>query len=585
MCRSQVSLAPVLCWREVFRSAATLTLSLILPAAVSAAEVARPVEQPPAIQLRPPSNLPSGTGGPVPSAVGADHGSLLSIETPGASSSAPVVSTADFVLSAVVIHGASIFSDRDLEPACHDYLGRRIGPAEIAKIVEAITAKYRAAGFFLSHAVALKKPLAGGVLDVRVIEGYIEQVTVEGGSPLANDATSRYAAAVTAERPLRLATLERVVLLLKDLPGITSTPSVTPIDENAGRYRLAVDVTPQPVSGSVGIDNRGPTYEGPWESYANVSVASLALPYDELTGSFFTVPDEPRELIAGGLAYSAPLGSDGLRGALAVARSSIHPGDFLAPAELRGITDTYSASLRYPLLRSRAQSLWLSASFDVVDSREDIPIANFFDDHLRVLRADATDLFTDPWDGNWRAFVQISQGLPGLGASSPGSFSASTPGGRADFTKLSASLTHERPLFDDFSIFFDLAGQKSWQPLLLSEQFSLGGARFGRGYDPAELVGDDALAGAVELRYGHGVAWDPLQAFQLYVFYDLGEVWNRDPANTIRRASLASAGGGVRLSFIKDIALSIEVARPLTLPLAPGFDKPIRVFGRVAKAF
>lgn len=153
------------------------------------------------------------------------------------------------------------------------------------------------------------------------------------------------------------------------------------------------------------------------------------------------------------------------------------------------------------------------------------------------------------------------------------------------FTKITASLTHGRPLFGDFAIFLDLAGQKSWQPLLLSEQFSLGGARFGRGYDPAELLGDEALVGVAELRYGHTVEWDLVREFQLYGFYDLGAIWNRDPNSFIRRASLASAGGGIRLTMPQNFSLSLEVAKPLTRPLAPRLDKPVRVFARFAKTF
>jgi len=563
-----------------------LGFALVFPLAATGAESARTPEVVPPIQTRPPSSLPGGAlgGATAPAQAPADN-FMLSVEGAGGSGVATQAPAADFVLSAVAIRGATIFSNSELEPAYREYLGRRVGTAEVTQIIERITAKYRAAGFFLSHAVASRQPLPGGALEVRVIEGYIEKVTVSSPEPRLGEAAQPYAAGITGERPLRLGTLERAVLVIKDLPGMTFTPSVAPIDEAAGRYELVLTVDPKPVSGSFAADNRGPRYEGPWETEASVSLASVVMPFDELSASFFTVPNDPRELVAGGVAYSAPIGSSGLRGSLAAARSSIHPGDYLAFADLRGITDTYIASLNYPLLRSRTQSLWLSASFNVVESREDVPDANFFDDRLRVFRADATYLAIDPWGGNTRGFAQVSQGLNSLGASPVDSASLSTPNGHAGFTKVVASLTHEHPLFGDFAVFLDLAGQKSWQPLLVSEQFSLGGARFGRGYDPAELLGDDALAGAVELRYGHAMEWGLLRAFQLYGFYDLGAVWNHDPGNFIRRASLASAGGGMRLTLAQDIFLSLEVAKPLTRPLAPNFDKPVRVFARLAKTF
>jgi hemolysin activation/secretion protein len=489
------------------------------------------------------------------------------------------------VLSGVTLHGNTVFPSGELAPLYREYLGRRVGPDEIAQIVGRITARYREAGFFLSHAVASRQPLPGGMLDVRVIEGYVAKVTATSPISRLADAAKEYAADVTEDRPLRLTTLERDVLLIRDLPGAVFRPSIAPIDEAAGRYELVLTVDPKPLSGSFAVDNRGPSYEGPWEAEASAALASAAIPFDELSATFFTVPAEPRELIAGAVGYSFPLGSSGLRGSLAASRSAIHPGDYLAPADLDGLTDTYRAGLNYPLLRTRDQSLWLAASFDLIESRENIPEGNLYDDHLRVLRGEATYAFVDPWGGSTRAFAQVSEGLSGLGASNLETSNPSTPNGHAAFTKVAASLTHERPLFGDFAIFFDLAGQKSWQPLLVAEQFSLGGARFGRGYDPAELLGDDALAGTVELRYGHALDWALLRAFQLYAFYDLGAVWNHDPDNLPRRGSIASAGAGARLTLAQDLLLSLELVRPLTMPLPPNFHKPLRAFVRVSKTF
>jgi hemolysin activation/secretion protein len=561
-------------------------LVLSLPIGAVCAEGTRPPGLPPAVTT-PQSVNPAA--GPLNSPVAPRPAAASDFVLSGAPLNIPVAppgaAAGGFVLAAVSIHGGTIFNSGELEPTYREYLGRRVGTEEIAQIVQAITAKYREAGFFLSHAVASPQPLAGGILDVRVIEGYIERVTITGRTPDLDPEVQPYTAGVIDERPLRLATLERTLTIVKDLPGLTYSPSITPVDEATGRYELVLSADAKLVSGWVAVDNRGAAYEGPWETEASAALTSLAVPFDELSMSFFTTPAKPRELIAGAVTYDAPIGSTGLRASLSAGRSSIHPGGYLASLDLQGVTDSFVGRLSYPLLRSRTQSLWISGSFNLVDSHEEVPGANVFDDHLRVFRADATYVVVDPWAGSTRAVAQISQGLNGLGASSTLSPNLSTPDGHAGFTKITSSITHERPIFGDLGIFFDLAGQKAWQPLLLSEQFSLGGSRFGRGYDPAELTGDDALAGTVELRYGHGVEWDILRSFQLYLFYDLGAVWNHGADSLLRRASLASAGGGVRLTLEQDFFVSLEIAKPLTLPLLPEFNKPVRVFARVSKAF
>jgi hemolysin activation/secretion protein len=508
--------------------------------------------------------------------------------SPSPAAAAPVAAppSVEVVLTAVNIGGATRLTPGELEPAYREFVGRVVRREEIEQIVARITAAYREAGFFLSHAVAPPQSLAGGVVNIEVIEGYIDRVSVRGLSPNLETGVRGFTSALEAERPLRLSTLEGVILAVKDQPGIVIRPSVAPIDEAAGSYELIVNAEPKPILGFAAIDNRAPPYEGTWETQLSASLTSLAMPFDELTASFFTSPAHPRELTARGVAYQAPIGSTGVRIGAAATRSFIHPGDYLAFADLSGRTDAYQVNVSYPVLRTRDQSLFLSGSFNVIESRETVPEdVVFFDDHLRVLRADATYVGTDPGGGTTRAFAQVSQGLSVLGASRLQSGNLSTPNGHAAFTKITASISHERPLFGDFGMFVDIAGQRSWQPLLLSEEFSLGGSRFGRGYDQGELVGDDAVVGAVELRYGHGLDWPVLRAFQFYLFYDLGAVWNHDPDNVPRHATLASTGGGVRLTLERDILLSLEVARPLTLPLPPNFHKPVRAFVRLSKAF
>jgi hemolysin activation/secretion protein len=121
--------------------------------------------------------------------------------------------------------------------------------------------------------------------------------------------------------------------------------------------------------------------------------------------------------------------------------------------------------------------------------------------------------------------------------------------------------------------------------LLLPEQFALGGARFGRAYDPAEITGDDAVAGSLELRYGRFVESRFLRSYQLYAFYDVGAVWNQDVSDGTQRQSLASAGGGIRLALPQDFAASLEIAKALTRRVAAEGDKPVRVFVSVSASF
>lgn len=554
----------------VLRLSSAVALILWLMSSAQAQQAVRPEVDPGLVQKRIPLPEPRNTP-PAP----------LSVPTP--SPSVPA-STLHVVLGGVTIEGNTVFDAAALAPTYEDALAREVDVAAINRILQRITAKYRDAGYFLSRAVAPPQSLDRGILRIKVIEGYVERVTFSGADSGARR-LEPYFAAVTAARPLRLATLERAILLVNDLPGLHVAPALTPIDEAAGRYALTLALEYRPFAGFASLDNRGPKSLGPWEAQASASAHSLLDDFDRALVSVFTTPAEPRELVSTELRYEHPLGSAGTRAALSVARSDVRPEGNLAPLDLKGTALRYLALVTHPLIRSRARSLWLSGSFDVLDSHQHQQGAPLFNDHLRVLRAALDYTAADALGGVNEAYGEASQGLAILGASRTDSAMLSRSNGHADFTKIAVTATRQQALGGDWSAQLGLAGQKATVPLLVSEQFPLGGARFGRAYDPAEIAGDDGIAGSLELRYGRSPQQPWLRAYQIYAFYDLGAVWNMGVSDATRRQSLASAGGGFRLFLPHDVVGALEIARPLTRIVAAEGDKPVRVFVSLSASF
>ena len=120
--------------------------------------------------------------------------------------------------------------------------------------------------------------------------------------------------------------------------------------------------------------------------------------------------------------------------------------------------------------------------------------------------------------------------------------------------------------------------------MLTSENFSLGGPKFGRAYDYWEVSGQSGIAGTVEFRYGRnpGLKW--LNFYQLYAFYDAGAVWNDTPSSGTQRDSLSSAGAGLRLTLFKKISLNYELAVPLSrIPSARTNRAPRHFFSFTAQ--
>ena len=516
------------------------------------------------------------------------------VETPRPPAPLAIPSTAptapqgvvNFVLTGVEIEGATRFDAASFAPLYERFLARKIGISEIEEILRRITAKYRESGYFLSHAIAEPQSLQNGILRITVIEGWIQRVSFPDTSESESDPLHYYLLAVVTQRPLQLDTLERAILLINDLPGISGvTPQLRPIDEKAGSYELVLSLARSRLSGVVSLDSRGTRSLGPAEAQAVGAVNSVITSFDRLSVNFFTTPNQPRELLSEQVSYDLPLGYDGTRVTLTAARTDVHPQGNLASLALSGNATLFSADVTHPVLRMRGQSVWVGGGFDVLQSLQNQQGILQFDDRLRVLRLHGLYLGNDAWGGTNSAFLEASQGFNGLGASRAGGADLSRPNGRPDFTKVTGTVVRQQHLYQDWYLHVAASGQVTAEPLLVSEQFALGGTQFGRAYDPGEIVGDDGVAGSAELRYDGTIQNSFIRSYEIYGFYDLGVVWNMNGSAAAARQSLASTGVGVRLALQHNLNFSLEIADPLTRIVAAEGGKPLRVFASISTGF
>src|SRR5258708_10454290 len=287
-----------------------------------------------------------------------------------------------------------------------------------------------------------------------------------------------------ADGAVRQAALERAILLIYDLPDVCVSPGLHLIDEKAGYYELVLAIDRSRFSGAVSLDNRGTRSLGPVEAQAVGGVGSILTAFDRLALNFFTVPNQPRELLSEQLGYDLPLGFHRTRAALTAARTDLHPHGNLASLALAGDATHVGAGVTHPIIRLRDHSLWLGGTFDVLQSEQSQQGMRQFDDQLRMVRLHGLYLADDGWGGSNSRSVEASQGLDALGSSRSGASDLSRPNGRPDFTKVTGMAIRQQHLIGSWYLRFAAAGQKSAQPLLVSEQFALGGTQFGRAYDP-----------------------------------------------------------------------------------------------------
>ncbi len=472
-----------------------------------------------------------------------------------------------FTLKSVNVVGASVYSESDLEALAAQHIGNKVSLADLNSIAKAITNKYRNDGYVLSSAVVVPQSVKAGTVKIQVIEGSISKVTVTGELKDKRGLIDAMGRKITTHKPVKSSTIERYLLLIDDLPGVTAKGVVKP-GANPGEAELLINVEHTQFEGALTADNRGSRYLGYYRGTAVGAVNNAFGLYDRSTirGIMSSQPEEIKFL---DVYHEEQIGSDGGKVLLRGAVSKVHPGEDLDIFDIDGKSYLFDVSGKYPLIRSRAKNLDLKGGFKALDTDTDILNTDFSEDKVRVFHAGAALDFSDSFRGVNLFDIEVSQGIDALGATDDGAGRSRT-NGEHSFMKANLQATRIQDLTNNFSLLLSAAGQISADPLLSSEEFSLGGSStYGRAYDGGEIVGDHGVGTGIELRYGKPVDLKWLNSYQLYGFYDIGAVWNKDPiAGEAEKATLASAGLGVRFNLPYSLTGYTELAFPLTREVA-----------------
>ena len=157
-------------------------------------------------------------------------------EVPKASFATNIPEGADevrFTLNSVRIDGASAIPQAELELLYAKKLGQPFRLGDIWRLAAAITQRYRESGYFLSRAFVPAQNVKGGQIQLRVIEGYVSDVTIEGNATPSR-IRDAYIQKLIAQRPISAAALESFMLRLEDLPGVSYHAVIRPSREVGG---------------------------------------------------------------------------------------------------------------------------------------------------------------------------------------------------------------------------------------------------------------------------------------------------------------------------------------------------------------
>ncbi|WP_297511330.1 ShlB/FhaC/HecB family hemolysin secretion/activation protein [uncultured Caulobacter sp.] len=478
----------------------------------------------------------------------------------GRARSAPV---AAFVLRDVVVEGSTLPPD-EVRAAWRPFVGQSLDATGLVRVTDALARVYARRGLAIYTVTVPDQTFDNGVLRLRALEGYISEAVVTAPAGRGRVQADRYVSRLRAERPLKRATLERYVSLIRDLPGTTNEMALENGDGDTG-VRLRLNLKPQPVQIAFSVNNRGTSYLGRTQVQADLYLNGLLRSGDQ-TRLTVALPTDTGRFQSYGLGHVTPIGSEGLTLGVNAGYLKTKP----SVGGLVGHAKSAGAQLSYPVLRGYERDLYVNLSVDGVDSDNAFLGYTFANDKTRAARA-ALSTSTQKTRGLWYASATVSQGIDGLGARADPALA------KLDFRKLNLRGGAAWSVGKQAAVRLNAAGQVTSDRLPGAEQFAVGGDEFGRGYEASVIAGDSGYAASAELAFIPARTPAGLGGSEFYGFVDGGKVWYRGRLGyATSHADLRSAGGGVRLRVRDKAILQIEAAKALPNDLAFLDNRPWR---------
>lgn len=462
-----------------------------------------------------------------------------------------------------------------LDKAVTPLIGQPLTRETLQAVAKAVSDAYARSDIaFYSVSIPAQVP-AGGQLIVRLVEGRVKEYRLAGVSPsMPTRLIEAQMRRLKRDTPLRKATLERALGLLRDIPGQSVEARVR---QGSGEGDLILDLIVKREQVQIGIliDNSAVSnvIDG---VQAQLSVtANGVLREGDSTRIAGYLPFYPERYQLYSLSHSTPIGSNGttLSANIAHMKSRVRDRPIEGEATLAGVT------ISHALVRSNKTNLTVNASIDGIDSSNYFLDVRFGDYKSRAVRLGASWSHSDQQQGQALSAV-VSRGVDILGARAFTGFSEKI------FTKVNVQAVAVRTLSKRIALKINAKAQYSRDRLPVTERFSLGGSGAGMAFPLGIRTAEQAIAGGAEL------SWTParagvLQKATLFTYADgavahaVARPYYRLPAEDF---SLASAGGGVRIGIGSKWRASAEVAVPIKRA-ASADSRRARFFFGIGRAF
>ena len=489
--------------------------------------------------------------------------------------------TERFDIDRFQIEGNTLVKPDEIEAVLKPFTGKQREYGDVQRAIEALRQHYRSGGFSVVWVVAPEQGLDRGVVTLRVIEGRIGKVTIEGNR-FFDDANIRASLPALREGVSpRAGDISANSQLANENPAKQVDVVLRP-GEKEGVVDASVDVIDiRPLKAFLTLDNTGNRQTGDYRLGVGVQHANLFNRDHIGTFNYVTSPGKENQVSLYSASYRLPLYSRGDSMDFIAAYSDVSAGTtqtVAGPLTFSGKGDVYGLRYNQLLQRRGEYSHRIVYGLDYRAYKNDCALGDFGAAGCGPAAVNVTVRpISMAYSGNWARpgrisdfYVALSHNVPGVANGQESDFNAARPspnggdGASSRYTILRAGASMVNAFESNWQVRGAFNAQYTSDALVSGEQFSIAGATAVRGFLEREIVRDTGYFANLEL-YSPNLAGKLVPGegnFRALVFYDIARAANNPLAGEAKlQTSIASIGAGFRWNIQRNFNMRFDLAR------------------------
>lgn len=437
-----------------------------------------------------------------------------------------------FTIREFRVVGSKTLSVGAVDKALYSHTGRGRTPEDVENARASLEKAYHDEGY---QTVSVSVPPQGvntGVIVLQVTEATVGRLRVKGSRFFDIEKIKKMAPALAEGTVPNFNDVQRDIIALNQTADLQVTPTLA-LGKSPGTVDVELTVKDKfPLHGSVELNNRYSANTTPLRIDASARYDNLWQLGHTVGASFQIAPQRPSDaLIYTGYYIARTPSIDWVSLMLQATRQNSEVST-LGGSNSLGNGEIYGGKFLFNLPSKTGFYHSASIGVDYKDFAQDLVVGN---------QTISSPLTYWPISMNYNASSigkhyesEIGAGVTfcfrGTGTQEAIDFDNRRYNANANFFYFRGNLAHTQKLPWDFQLFGEVQGQATANPLVDTEQYSLGGQTTVRGYLESVVTGDNAIAGTLEFRTPSLLGWLPKgNEWRFFAFIDAGYAMFNDP--------------------------------------------------------